>query len=359
LSPYPKVLITEESPRDGLQIEREGVSVDAKLELIEAIVDSGIRRVVVGAFVNAKWSPQMGDTEAVVKRLAPREGVAYLALALNDRGRELRKQYSPPLTIEPLPATHLHVCDVFIVRNTNRTLQDQEAAWRAPVEKARAAGVRQAAFGLSAGWGSNWRGAFPRVQRMHELQRQWDAWTGAGIEVARVDLADPMAWNTPHEVGGDLREIKQRFPTVREFHLHLHNARGLAMLSAWEALHALGPEDTLILDTALGGIGGCPYCGNGQATGMIATEDFVQLLHVLGIDSGVDLPKLIEASHLLSAILRRPLDGRVSKNGPLPHGDALYDPDMPAVFSFEEAQHFRLGPSVYEGRPRPWIRTAK
>jgi hydroxymethylglutaryl-CoA lyase len=156
-----------------------------------------------------------------------------------------------------------------------------------------------------------------------------------------------------------LHAIKTRYPTVREFRLHLHNARGMAMLSASEALKILDAEDTLMLDTALGGIGGCPYCGNGQATGMIATEDLVQLLQVEGIATGIDLDKLIEAEKTLEDIVQRPLDGRVAKNGALPSASALYDEDMPAVYTLDEAQHFRKGPGVYEGNPRPWMRKPK
>ena len=298
----------------------------------------------------------MADTEQLVRLLQPREGVEYLALALNDRGREIRGGFSPPLSIDPLPATHLHLCEVFLLRNTNRRMEDQERTWRGPIEKARAAGAREAAIGLSSGWGSNWRGQFAQERRIAELDRQWDAWTAAGIKVVRVHLADPMAWNTPARVADDLYAIKTRYPAVREFHLHLHNARGMAMLSAYEALKILEPHDTLMLDSAVGGIGGCPYCGNGQATGMIPTEDLVQLLQVEGVVTGIDLGKLIEAASALEDILRRPLDGRVAKNGALPAPGALYDEDIPAIYTFEQAQHFRKGPAVYEGNPRPWLR---
>ena len=356
---HPKVVVTDETLRDGLQIERQGITLDEKLRLIDMLTAAGIKRLVVGAFVNPKWSPQMADTEQLVRLLKPREGVQYFALTLNERGREIRRKFSPPLSIEPLPATHLHLCEVFLLRNTNRRMEDQERSWRGPIENAGAAGVREAAMGLSSGWGSNWRGEFTQERRIAELDRQWDAWTEAGISVVRVDLADPMAWNTPARVAEDLVAIKTRYPSVREFHLHLHNARGMAMLSAYEALKILEPHDTLMLDTALGGIGGCPYCGNGQATGMIPTEDLVQLLHVEGVATGIDLGKLIEAAKTLEDILQRPLDGRVAKNGALPSLAALYDEDMPVVYTLEQAQHFRKGPAVYEGNARPWVRPPK
>ena len=353
---YPKVLITDETLRDGLQIEREGVTLEEKLKLLDAMVDAGLKRMVVGAFVNPKWSPQMADTLELVKRLKPQAGVDFFALALNERGREERQKYTPPLSVEPLPATHLHMCDVFIRRNTNKSLEDQERFWRLPVERAAQKGVQESAIGLSAGFGSNWSGKFSHEARMDELQRQVDAWASIGATVRRIDVADPMAWNTPVEVAKDIEGIKKRWPTIQQFHLHLHNARGLAMLSVYEALKLLEPSDTLIADTALGGIGGCPYCGNGQATGMISTEDLCHLLDNLGIPTGINLNKLIEASALLSSILGRPLHSQVAFNGGLPSKEQLYDLDMPVVYTFKEAQHFRLGPSVYEGNARPWIK---
>ena len=92
MSTRPKVVITDETLRDGLQIERLGVTLDEKLKLIDMLVAAGVKRLVVGAFVNPKWSPQMADTEQLVRRLKPRDGVDYFALALNDRGREIRQR---------------------------------------------------------------------------------------------------------------------------------------------------------------------------------------------------------------------------------------------------------------------------
>jgi hypothetical protein len=184
---FPLVQITDETLRDGLQIERHGVTVEEKLELLDSLADAGLRRIVVGAFVNAKWSPQMAETTELVRRIRPREGVQFFALALNDRGRELRAAFVPPLAVEPLPATHLHLCETFLRRNTNRSLEDQERSWRRPVEVAAAAGVTEGIMGLSAAWGSNWYGPFSHEQRMEALQRQWDAWHAAGIPVRRIN----------------------------------------------------------------------------------------------------------------------------------------------------------------------------
>lgn len=356
MATYPQVLITDETLRDGLQIEREGVTLDEKLEILKMMVDAGLQRIVVGAFVNPQWSPQMADSLALVKRLEETPGVSYYVLALNERGRLERLAYAPPLTIETLPATHLHVCPIFIQRNTNRTLAAQEEQWREPIARSVAEGLKEGAIGISAGWGSNFSGEFSHQTRMEVLTRQYAAWQQHGLAVTRVDMADPMAWNTPKAVAQDIDAIKARFPSITHFRLHLHNARGLAMLSMYEAINHLDHRHTLIADTAIGGIGGCPYCGNGQATGMIPTEDFVHLLETLGIKTGISLDGLIETSARLAQILGRALHSQVALNGGLPRGDRLYSEDVPAVYTFEEAQHFRLGPAVYEGNPRPWLK---
>jgi hydroxymethylglutaryl-CoA lyase len=92
---------------------------------------------------------------------------------------------------------------------------------------------------------------------------------------------------------------------------------------------------------------------------MLPTEDLVHLLHMLGIPTGVDLDRLIDASHRLAKILGRPLHSQVALNGPFPQGNRLYPESVPAVYTFREAQHFRLGPAVYEGNPTPWLRAPK
>jgi hydroxymethylglutaryl-CoA lyase len=314
-----------------------------------------MRRIVVGSFVSPKWTPQMAGIDELISRLRPRDGVAYLALALNERGIERRRAHVPPLTVDDdVTETHGHLCDIFIVRNTNRTLAENQASWPGKVARAVEAGATEAGIGLSAAWGSNWRGRFELADRMGNLARQHALWTEAGIRVTTVKFADPMGWCTPNAVTETVEEIRRRWPEIHRFNFHLHNQRGLAMVSFYAALLALGPEQTLLVDATIGGIGGCPFCGNGRAAGMVPTEDLAQLLEELGIETGIDLYQLVEASHLASRIIGRPLDGHVSAAGPLPYGDRLYSEEVPAIETHEQAQHFRLGPGVYAGQPSPW-----
>lgn len=352
---YPRVHITEEIMREGMQIESVSIALDQKLELLNALSQTGLKRIVVGSFVSPKWTPQMAEIDQLIQRMTPVPGITYLGLALNERGRERMRQYSPPLTIEDtVPETHQHMCDIFIKRNTNRTLAQQEATWPGIVEAAKARGVKSGGFGLSAAWGSNWRGEFTQRERLVQLQRQWEQWDRVGLPVTRLVLADPMGWNVPDRVADDLVAIKERWPTINQIKLHLHNQRGLALTSIYAALRVLGPEDTVYIDATVGGIGGCPYCGNGRVAGMAPTEDLVSMLEELGIPTGVDIYKLVEVAVLAEQIIGRPLDGRVSKAGPFPRREHLYPTSVPVVETHEQAQHFRLGPSVYEGQPRQW-----
>jgi hydroxymethylglutaryl-CoA lyase len=352
---WPRVSVIDETMREGMQIESVDIPLDDKVRLLDALSGTGLRTLVVGSFVSPRWVPQMARIEQLLERFTPRPGVTYLALALNQRGVERRAAFSPPLT-EPSGrdrhATRVHLCDVFIRRNTGRGQADEIARWPGIVERAVAEGATEASIGIGAAWGSNWVGGFELAYRMELLARQHQLWTEAGVRPTKVWIGDPMGWNLPHVVAEQLRELRRVWPEIDTVHLHLHNTRGLALVSAYAALTSLGPEHHLILDSALGGVGGCPYCGNGRATGMMATDDLVHLLEHLGIATGVDLDRLIDAALLAERVFGRRLDGHVCHAGPLPSGDRLYPMDLPLVETFEEAMHFREGAPV-EGR-RPW-----
>lgn len=352
---FPRVEIIEEGMREGMQIESAGIPVEAKIRLLDALSGTGLRTIQVGSFVSPRWVPQMEHIEQVVQGFTPVPGVRYTALALNQKGAERRAQYVPPLAPQEAAArTTVHLCDVFVQRNTARSQAQEIAAVPTTVEAAVARGVTEAVVAINAAWGSNWLGTFPQERRMELIGLQMDAWQAAGITPGTVWIGDPMSWNTPGAVEAQILAIREEWPHVRTFHLHLHDGRGSALTSAYVALRALTPDHTLVLDSSIGGMGGCPYCGNGRATKMIPTEDLVDLLEAEGIDTGIDLAKLIEVAHLAEEVVGHPLHGKVSKAGPRPHGASLYAMDMPLVETEEQAQHFRLGPQTYAGCPSPW-----
>jgi hydroxymethylglutaryl-CoA lyase len=342
--------------RDGLQIESASISVDDKLRLLDALGKTGLDYIEVGSFVSSKWTPQMADIDELMRRFVPQPGVKYVALALNERGLERVRQYSPPLTIkEEVPHLRYWMCDVFARRNINRSQEQLRLAWPATVARARERGAKEAGVFIGSPWGSNWLGQFKLAEQLDVLEEEYHLWDEAGIKVTRFSAADPMSWALPDKVEETLMAIKKRWPTINYFHLHFHNARGLAIASIYAALRALDPDDTLLLEGTVGGIGGCPYCGNGRAAGMVPTEDLMHMLQGMGIDMRIDLDRLIDCAWMLDEIIGRPSPGHVAKAGPRPlTPDKWYPMDLPFIETLEEARHFKLGASVYEGCLRPW-----
>ena len=355
MSDYPQVILTEEGMRDGLQIERADIPVTDKIRLLDALSETGLREIAVGSFVSPRWVPQMACIDELVQGFHPQPGVKYVATALNDVGRQRIKQYVPPLTEkEDGIQTVVYMCDVFAQRNINRTQAQQIANWPRVVEAANAAGVKETGIGISAAWGSNWTGDVSQAARMDMLERQYRLWEQAGIAITRVSISDPMGWNMPDQVERQLVAIKERWSSIRTFNLHLHNTRGMALVSSYAAVKALSGTDTLRLQTAIGGMGGCPFCGNGRAAGLAPTEDLIYMLAEMGIPTGVNLEKLIAAVWLAEEIVGHPLWGHVSKAGPRPRGKKLYAMDMPFIETLDQAKHFIKGPGVYQGAPSPW-----
>lgn len=352
---YPKILHTEEAMRDGLQIEDKDISAADKILLLDALSETGLKEITVGSFVSPRWTPQMASIEEVVRGFTPRPGVRYTYLALNDKGRERARAFIPPLS-PPVAdySTRVDMCDVFAQRNNNRTQLKQIESWSGVVTRAKAAGLTEGGMALSNPWGSNWTGDVTQDERLGMLERMHRLWTEAGFTVTRIGFFDAMSWNMPGQVAAQLAVIKERWPSITDFQLHLHNGRGTALTSVWAALGVLDSGDTLRLQSAIGGMGGCPYCGNGRAAMMIPTEDLMHLLEETGIYTGVDLYRLVEAVWLAEKIVGHPLYGHVSKAGPRPRGRRLYPLDLPCIETLDQAKHFILGPGAYEGAPSPW-----
>ena len=357
MNSWPTVNYKEEGMREGMQIEDADISVDDKVRLLDALSETGLKHIVVGSFVSPKWTPQMARVDEIVSRFHPKPGVTYSALALNSRGVERAKMYSPPLTVEqdPWPRLNCHLCDVFTRRNANRSQMQEIERWPKVVAQAQERNVKEAGIGVNAAWGSNFLGDFSLQTLMTVLGKQHQLWDEASIAVTSVALGDPMSWCRPDKVEDSITMVKEKWPEVSHFRLHLHNARNMALPSVYAALRVLEPDDTLDLDGTIGGIGGCPYCGNGRATGQAPTEDLLHMLDGMGIETGVNLDKLIDCVWMCEEILGRSTFGHVSKAGPRPESvDQLYDVNAPFVETLEQAKHFKLGPEVYEGGLSPY-----
>ncbi len=354
---WPKVNYKEEGMREGMQIEDASISVDDKVRLLDALSETGLQQIVVGSFVSPKWTPQMERIDEIVTKFNPKPGVTYTALALNSRGVERARAYSPPLTIERdrYPRLTCHMCDVFVRRNTNRTQMQEMERWPQIVAQAQELNVQEAGIGCNASWGSNFLGEFPVDNLMTLLEKEHSMWDEVGINVVSCSMGDPMSHCTPAKVEESVYRVKEKWPEINHIRLHLHNGRNMAIASAYAAMRTLGPEDTLDLDGTIGGFGGCPYCGNGRATGMAPSEDLLHMMEDMGVPTGVDIDKLVDCVWMAESIIGRELYGHVSKAGPRPKKvEKLYDIDMPFVETLDQATHFKKGPEQYEGGIYPY-----
>ena len=174
-SRYPKVTYTEQGLREGMQIEDANIAIDDKIELLNALGETGLKNIVVGSFVSPRYTPQMARMDELMSKFKPIEGVTYTALALNERGVERAKEYSPPLTIERgsgRPSLSCHMCDVFVRRNTNRSQMQEMENWPKVIARAIEAGAKEAGIGANASFGSNFLGDFSVDQYMALLEHQ-------------------------------------------------------------------------------------------------------------------------------------------------------------------------------------------
>jgi hydroxymethylglutaryl-CoA lyase len=286
----------------------------------------------------------MACFEDLLRRFKPRDGVMYLPYIHNQKARKLAEQYSPPLTIEAETfALFIDICDVHQRRNVNRSVDQLMAAWPEAVERARQQGITQGSIGIASAWGSNFMGKFSPAYRFPfssastRCSRRRDRVVETTCTTRRAGAC--------RTDGGRLARDQAPVAQVKQFHLPCMTRGGWLPRST---LLRSGPDDTVILEGTLGGIGGGQFGGNGRASGMAPTEDLLHMLEGMGIETGVNLDKTIDCVWMLERIIGRPAFGHVSKAGPRPATpEALYDANLPGLESLEAAKHFKLGPAAY------------
>lgn len=310
MSDIPKrVHIHEEGPREGFQIEKGPIATARKIELIDALADTGLDHIQIVSFVNPKRVPGMADAEQVVAGITPRRGVAYTGLWLNEQGFE-RARATQRLTIR---GTITHgASETFLKRNQNRTLAEQAASQRALVARYKELGIQIERGGMMAAFGCNFEGEVPPSRVVSILREILDIAAEADVKLGYVMLADTMGWATPLSVKRVVSAVREAFPDL-ELSLHLHDTRGMGIANAYAGLE-MGVKR---YDAAVAGLGGCPFAGNVAAAGNVCTEDLVFMCAEMGIETGVDLDRLIECARLAEDIVGHPLPGSVMKGGNL------------------------------------------
>ena len=287
-----KVNLIEVGPRDGFQAESKPIPTDLKVEIIEALADAGIRHLQVTSFVHPQWVPQMADAEEVCRRIPRTPDVLYRALSLNRKGVE--RAHAAGVTRLDLS---ISVSDTHSRKNANVSVDEAMTNLKEMVDLARQEKM-EVRVGLQCAFGCAFEGPIP-AERILKMTEEL-----LSMKADMISLADSTGMANPLQVK---QLLTQLLPMAEEtpLVLHLHDTRGAGLANLTAALEC----GVSWFDTALAGLGGCPFIPG--AAGNIATEDTLYLLHSMGIETGIDLPKVAECSHRLEQFLGRPLPGKM------------------------------------------------
>jgi hydroxymethylglutaryl-CoA lyase len=295
-----RIEIVEVGPRDGLQSEAQVLPTDRKVEFVRRLVAAGLRRIEVASFVNPKRVPQMADAEAVLTALGgDPAGGRYIGLVLNRKGFDRALAAGCTEVGMAIAAS-----ESFGQRNQGLSIEEGIESWLEIAAAARAAGVR-AQVTISTAFGCPFEGEVP-VARVREIAERLAA--GAPDEIA---VADTIGVAVPTQVTEVIGSLSAALPRMR-LRAHFHNTRNTGLANAYAAVEA----GVRTLDASCGGIGGCPFAP--AATGNIPTEDLVYMLQRMGLETGIDLPALLETSQWLQGALDHPVPGMVVKAGLFP-----------------------------------------
>jgi hydroxymethylglutaryl-CoA lyase len=295
-----RVSITEVGLRDGLQIEKRILSTDEKLALVRALIDAGHTSLEVTSFVSPTRVPQLADAADILAALRHTPGVELRALVPNIRGAESAMAAEADVLVFVLSATDTHgAC------NLNRSPHESLAELREIVKMTSAAGVR-IDVSLSVAFGCPFEGDVP-VEEVIDLAGRVQQ-----LGITRVSFCDTTGMATPRQVRTLAGALRESLPEVDPA-FHFHNTRGLGLVGVLVALQ----EGIVRFESSVGGMGGCPFAPN--AAGNVCTEDMVHMLHEMGIETGLDLTRLMKAARLAERLVGRTLDGQVMKAGPRLH----------------------------------------
>jgi hydroxymethylglutaryl-CoA lyase len=290
------VSVYEVSPRDGLQNERVTVPLADKLRLIDALVAAGLKRIEITSFVSPKWIPQLADGDDVAKLAKPPPGVTFSALVPNAKGLE-RANAAGMREV----AVFMSVSETHNKKNVNKSVDESLRAATEVTTRAKELGIRVRGY-LSTVWGCPYEGDVDPKRAIEVATRLYQ------MGVYQVSLSDTIGVGTPRQTARILEMAIDVMPK-ETIAMHMHDTRGTALANILVGLE-MGVRT---FDGSVGGMGGCPYAPG--AAGNMATEDLVYMLAGMGINTGIDLERLVEASRAASSIVGRPLPGKVHQSG--------------------------------------------
>lgn len=289
-----RVKLVEVGPRDGLQNEKQPVPAEVKVELVHMLQAAGLKEIEVTSFVSPKWVPQMADNAEVMGKVQRKEGVLYSVLTPNMKGFEAALPTRPDEIVVFGAAS-----EAFSQRNINCSIAESIERFAPVVQAAREAGIAvRGAMSCTMGCPYEGEIAPERVAYLAGLMK--------GIGVQRVDVADTIGTGTPLKVRRAIEATLKHYD-IDHICGHFHDTYGQALANTLAAL-SMGVWN---FQSSVAGLGGCPYAKG--ATGNVATEDVVYMLHGMNIETGIDLHRLIDAGQFISNHLGRPTQSRVAR----------------------------------------------
>lgn len=306
MNPLPStVRIREVGPRDGFQNEPETISTADKVRLVDMLSASGLERMELTSFVHPDVIPQLSDAEQVLRAVQRREGVSFSVLIPNERGLErallLRDRFDEVSAFLSASETHNR-------ENVNRSIEESLAGLERTLATAREAKLRCEGV-ISVSFGCPYEGVVAPARVFAIAERL----VAAGCE--EVGFGDTTGMANPRQVHEFFAAARERLDEV-ELTAHFHNTRGQGLANVLAALE----EGVESFESSFGELGGCPVPPG--STGNVSTEDVVSMLHEMGIETGIDLPHLIDASRTAQEVLGRPLGAHVLRAGPVEWGGA-------------------------------------
>jgi len=286
----------EVGPRDGFQAEHDWIPTSRKIEVVDALSRSGIPEIQATSFVHPKAVPQLADAEEVMAGISRVPGVRYQVLVPNMKGLQRALPLKPDGVHLMMSATESHNR-----ANGNRSIDESMREFEAMVPVALAAGIEVEA-GMACVFGCPFEGEVP-LEQVERLVARYRA-----LGITRVSLGDTIGVANPRQVYDSCARLMDRFPDVI-WTLHLHNTRDMALANVLAAMQA----GVTRFDGAVGGLGGCPYAPG--ATGNVATEDLVNMLTEMGIETGVDLDALIAVAKRVQEVVPHRLDSCMVRAG--------------------------------------------
>ena len=292
-----RVTICEVGTRDGFQIEPDFIPTEQKVEVVDLLSAAGVPRIEVTSFVHPKVVPQLRDAEAVMARITRRPGTRYAALVPNDKGAVRAIDAGVDAIHTVVSASESHN-----LANVNMTIAESLDKLGAVMQVAARAKLH-VGCGISTSFGCPFEGDVPLAQLERVVGRLVDMGARA------IGLADTTGMANPRQVSRVLEHLMPHFPGI-EWTLHTHDTRAMAIPNILAALE----HGVTNIDASIGGLGGCPFAPG--ASGNVCSEDLVHCLHAMGVQTGIDLERLVGVSRRVQEIVGRTLPGQIVKAGP-------------------------------------------